>query len=460
MPRERPPPPLQVYQVVLRLSNAAEPGHVPADSTQPPARCRRIKITKALVGPSFRPNRRGSVFARSLSMCYIQATFSTTALPATNRMESQDMTAVFEPGTIGSLHLPNRLIRSATAEYMSDLAGRPEQAAADLYRELAQGGIGLIITGHAFAHEGGRCNLHMTGIHRDGLIPSLELLSKAVHEEGGRVVVQINHGGRQCPSEAIPGPPVAPSAIALSKDGERPQELDEQGIQEIISAFGDAAGRAKAAGFDGVQIHAAHGYLINQFNSPAANWRRDRWGGTPPRRMRFLEEVAASVRDRVGEDYPVLIKLGMEDYVRDGNTLTDSVEIVRHLADWGINALEISGGIGRTSVRKDILRPEEEAYFLDGARAARGATDLPIMLVGGMRSKQVMEDIVQEGSADFISMSRPLIREPDLPVRFREGQDRASCISCNRCWPPPGEYGIACRDPNREQQPVVTGQSV
>jgi 2,4-dienoyl-CoA reductase-like NADH-dependent reductase (Old Yellow Enzyme family) len=334
---------------------------------------------------------------------------------------------------------------------MSDLDGRPEQPLADLYRELARGGIGLIITGHVFVHEGGRCRLRMTGIHSDDLLPGLEMLTKAVHEENGRVVVQINHGGRQCPPEAIPGPPVAPSPVAPSKDSERPQELNEEGIKEIITAFGDAAGRGKAAGFDGVQIHAAHGYLINQFNSPAANWRRDRWGGTPAGRMRFLEEVAASVRDGVGDDYPVLIKLGMEDYVRDGLTLKDSVEIVRQLADWGIDGLEVSGGIGRTSVRKDILRLEDEAYFLDAARQARGATDLPIILVGGMRSKQVMEEILQESSADFISMSRPLIREPDLPIRLREGQDRAFCISCNRCWPPPGEYGIACHDPNREQ---------
>jgi len=167
--------------------------------------------------------------------------------------------------------------------------------------------------------------------------------------------------------------------------------------------------------------------------------------------MRFLEEVATSIRDQVGDDYPLLIKLGMEDLVRDGLTLKDSVEIVSHLADWGIDALEVSGGIGKTSVRKDILRPEDEAYFLDAARRARGATDLPIILVGGMRSKQVMERVLQEGSADFISMSRPLIREPDLAARLHEGQEASTCISCNLCWPPPGEYGIACRDPNREQ---------
>jgi 2,4-dienoyl-CoA reductase-like NADH-dependent reductase (Old Yellow Enzyme family) len=357
---------------------------------------------------------------------------------------------LFEPKNIGTLELPNRLIRSATAERMSDLEGKPERPLADLYAELARGGIGLIITGHAYVHEGGRAHLRMTGAHRDDLIPALEMVTKATHEEDGLVVIQLNHGGRQCDAAAIPGLPVAPSPVPSSKGKEPPQELNEEGINEIIAAFGDAAGRAKAAGFDGVQIHSAHGYLISQFSSPAANLRRDQWGSTPARRMHFLEEVAAAIRDRVGDDYPVLIKLGMEDRVRDGLTLKDSVEIVRHLADWGINAVETSGGVGLTSVRKDILGREDEAYFLDFARAAREATDLPIILVGGMRSKGVMEHILEEGSADFIAISRPLIREPDLPRRLREGQERAYCISCNRCWPPPGEYGIACRDPNRE----------
>lgn len=361
------------------------------------------------------------------------------------------MSILFEPKSIGTLELPNRLIRSATAEHMSDLEGKPEPPLADLYAELARGGIGLIITGHCFVHEGGRCHVHMMGVHRDDFIPALEALTTAVHDEGGLVTMQINHGGRQCTPDAISGPPVAPSPVPLSKgEDDRPQELNEDGIKDLMIAFADAAGRAKAAGFDGVQIHAAHGYLINQFNSPAANWRRDRWGGTPARRMRFLEEVATSVRDQVGDEYPLLIKLGMEDLARDGLTLKDSVEIVSHLADWGIDALEVSGGIGKTSVRKDILRPEDEAYFLDAARRAREATDLPIILVGGMRTKEVMERVLHEGSAEFISMSRPLIREPDLPTRLREGQKGSTCISCNLCWPPPGEYGIACRDEKRD----------
>jgi 2,4-dienoyl-CoA reductase-like NADH-dependent reductase (Old Yellow Enzyme family) len=358
--------------------------------------------------------------------------------PTIKHREGKAVSILFDPGIIGKLRLRNRLVRSATAEYMADAEGRPEKPLADLYRALARGGVGLIITGHCFVHEGGRCHVRMTGVHRDELLPSLEMLTAAVHDEDALVVMQINHGGRDCRQDAIPGKAVAPSPVPTPKGKEPPEELSEEGIREIVAAFGDAAGRARAAGFDGVQIHAAHGYLINQFNSPAANWRGDHWGGTPARRMRFLEEVAAAVRDRVGNDYPLLIKLGMKDSARGGLTLKDGVEIVSHLADWGIDALEVSGGLGGTSVRKDILRVEDEGYFLDAARAAREATDLPIILVGGLRSKRLMEQILEEGTADFVSMSRPLIREPDLPRRLFEGQDRSTCISCNRCWPPPG----------------------
>ncbi len=356
------------------------------------------------------------------------------------------MSILFEPGHIAGLELKNRLVRSATAERMSDEDGRPEQAMIDLYADLARGGVGLIITGHAFVHESGKAHPTMTGVHRDDLIPSLQALSEVAHREGGKLVMQINHAGRQTSQETIGRTPVAPSPVPRVKDGPRPHELTEAEVVELIAAFGKAAGRAKEAGFDGVQLHGAHGYLINQFCSPATNWRRDGWGGAVARRLRFLEEVAAAVRDEVGGDYPLLIKLGIQDFVRDGLTLDDGVEIVRHLADWGIDAVEISCGIGGSSSRKDILKPEDEAYFLPQARRAREMTDLPIILVGGMRSLGVMESILEEGAADFISMSRPLIREPHLPRQWQEGRtEPAACISCNNCWPGPGEYGIACR---------------
>ena len=163
-----------------------------------------------------------------------------------------------------------------------------------------------------------------------------------------------------------------------------------------------------------------------------------------PRRVRFLEEVAAAVRDVVGDDYPVFVKLGAVDFCRDGLTEDDGVEIIRHLSGMGLDGVEISGGIGSGSVRTGISGPDKEAYFLSIARKARYVTDLPVILVGGLRSREVMERVLDEGSADFVSLSRALIREPDLPNRLRDGQDVATCISCNQCWPREGEVGISC----------------
>jgi 2,4-dienoyl-CoA reductase-like NADH-dependent reductase (Old Yellow Enzyme family) len=313
-----------------------------------------------------------------------------------------------------------------------------------MYCALAAGGVGLIVTGHAYVDPSGRCNVKMTGIHDDDLIPEWIKVTQAVHEAGVKIAIQINHGGRQCAPEAATGPLLAPSPIPLNKGGPRPVELSERDIRGLIRAYALAAGRAKEAGFDAVQLHSAHGYLIHSFNSPASNWRRDAWGGTPARRLRFLEQVSDAARDVVGDDYPLFIKLGTVDFVRDGMTENDGVEIVRHLRNMGLDAVEISGGIGEGNARKGIHTRQGEAYFLPVARKARYVTDLPIILVGGMRSKEVMQQILEEGSADMISLCRPLIREPDLPNRLREGQDKATCISCNQCGPREGELGISC----------------
>jgi len=351
---------------------------------------------------------------------------------------------LFEPGQIGTLTVANRFVRSATAEYLSDDKGAPLPELAEMYRALAEGGVGLIVTGHAFVHPSGRCRKQMCGIHDDAVVDAWRTVTDAVHEAGAKIALQMNHGGRQCMPDAVEGPLLAPSPIPVNANAPRPVELTESGIRDIIRAFADAGGRAKEAGFDAVQIHSAHGYLISSFNSPASNWRHDAWGGTLSRRLRLLKEVAAAVRDVVGDDYPVLVKLGTVDFVRDGLTEKDGVEIISHLRDMGLDAVEISGGIGDGNARTGIRRPDQEAYFLPIAREARHVTDLPIVLVGGLRSREVMERILGEGSTDFISMSRPLIREPDLPNRIRDGQPAATCISCNQCWPRPGELSISC----------------
>jgi 2,4-dienoyl-CoA reductase-like NADH-dependent reductase (Old Yellow Enzyme family) len=335
-------------------------------------------------------------------------------------------------------------VRSATAEYLSGTDGHPLPELTEMYCALARGGVGLIVTGHAYVHPSGRCRTVMSSMHDDALISDWSEVTDAVHEAGGKIAAQINHGGRQCDPEAVSDVLLAPSPIPVTRDSPLPWEMSERDIRTMLRAFGDAAGRVQEAGFDAVQVHAAHGYLINAFNSPASNWRRDDWGGTLPRRLRFLEEVMVAVRDVVGDDYPVLTKLGALDFVRDGLTEDDGVEIISHLRDMGLDAVEISGGIGGGSMRMGIRSPDKEAYFLPIARKARYVTDLPIILVGGLRSREVMERVLDEGSADLISLSRPLIREPDLPNRIRAGQAAATCISCNRCWPQASELGISC----------------
>jgi 2,4-dienoyl-CoA reductase-like NADH-dependent reductase (Old Yellow Enzyme family) len=357
---------------------------------------------------------------------------------------------LFEPMTIGSLEVRNRFVRSATAESLSDEEGRPLPELTEMYRALARGGVGLIITGHAYVHSGGRCHKRMSGINDDDLVSDWQGVTAAVHAvdagQGGgcKIAMQINHGGRQCDPAVVEGPLLAPSPIPLNADSPLPQELNEREIAGLIRAYAEAAGRAQEAGFDAVQLHGAHGYLINAFHSPASNWRRDAWGGNLARRMRFLEEVVAAARDVVGDEYPLFIKLGTMDFVRDGLTEKEGLEIVRHLADVGLDAVEISGGIGPGNTRAGIQRVDQEAYFVPLARKARYKTDLPILLVGGVRSREVMDRILDEGTADFISLCRPLIREPDLPNRIRDGQAKATCVSCNQCWPREGELGASC----------------
>ncbi len=361
---------------------------------------------------------------------------------------------LFTPAELGSLSLPNRFVRSATAERMATAAGRPLPALLDLYRQLVSGGVGLIITGHMYVDAGGKCHPEMTGIHEDDLIPDLAALVDGVHEVGGKVAVQINHGGMQCSRDTV-AQTVAPSDINVEFLQQPARALTEEEIGETIRAFAQAAGRARLAGFDAVQLHGAHGYLINQFLSPYVNRRTDAWGGSLENRMRFLREVCRAVRVEVGEDYPVFIKLGLADSpdLEPGLSLEDGLAVVAACSDMKLDGVEVSGGIGGSRNLNSptrIRRPDDEAYFRAWARAARevssdGAVALPIMLVGGLRSLPVMEDVLASGDADFISLCRPLICEPDLPARLRAGQERATCISGNRCWPVGVEEGIACK---------------
>jgi len=357
---------------------------------------------------------------------------------------------LFTPQAIASLTLPNRLVRSATAERMADEDGSPRPTLIALYRELVLGEVGLIITGHMYVQPSGKAHAEMTGIYSDSLVAKLAKLTDAVHALGGKIVVQINHGGMQCDPAVVPEL-VAPSAVAEPYARHPARQMSSAEISSTIDAFAQAARRAKESGFDGVQIHGAHGYLISQFLSPATNRRTDEWGGDLAKRMAFLGAVCAAIRSEVGSDYPVLIKLGAMDGIERGLSLSEGSQVIAALESMGLDGVEISCGIGgphATSIRKGIQRIENEAYFRPWARQARQVTQLPILLVGGLRSRLVMEQVLHAGEADFVSLCRPLICEPDLPRRFEAGlQDRSRCISANRCWAEGPGVGIGCKCP-------------
>ncbi len=363
------------------------------------------------------------------------------------------MTLLFTPNNIGSLSTPNRIVRSATAERMADSDGRPLPQLTELYKNLVRGGVGLIITGHMYVHLSGKAHVEMTGIYNDDLIPNLAKLADAVHNEHGHIVVQINHAGMNANAEVV-SEAIAPSAIDAPFLSRPAREITPQEIETVIQAYGNSARRCQEAGFDGVQIHAAHGNLISQFLSPFVNRRTDKWGGNGTKRMRFLREVCSAVREKVGSEYPVLIKLGMMDSVEGGLSSDEGAQIVAALENMGLDAVEISGGIGGTknlNDRKGIRSEADEAYFLPLARQARPVTQLPIILVGGFRSRSVMEQVLADGLADYISLCRPLITEPDLPNQFKLGlKEKSRCLSANNCWPNNAGDGIACKCPHEK----------
>lgn len=347
------------------------------------------------------------------------------------------MPTLFEPGAIGAMSLKNRLIRSATATGMCAGDGTPTPQVVAFYRRLAEGGVGLIITGHCYVALNGKANPGMMGLWSDTIIPSLRKLTDAVHEANGTVVAQLNHAGRQTRPDITGQPLVAPSPIPVKGTEHVPRELSETEILDIIEAYGQAARRAREAGFDGVQLHCAHGYLMSQFLSPYTNKRTDAWGGTPEKRRRFPLEVYRRVRRAVGADYPVLVKQNGADFLEGGLEVEESVELAAALEREGIDAIEVSCGMSESFLkiaRINIRSPRKEAYLLPLATVFRQHVRVPLILVGGMRSRATMERLISQSKVDFVSMSRPLIREADLPRRFQAGQEAATCCSCNACF--------------------------
>jgi 2,4-dienoyl-CoA reductase-like NADH-dependent reductase (Old Yellow Enzyme family) len=309
-----------------------------------------------------------------------------------------------------------------------------------LTEELVKGEVGLIITGFAYVMPNGQALPGQLGIHDDSLLPPLKELTQRVHKDEGKIAMQIVHAGSQTILKPAKDRPVwGPSAVADKVFRKTPKAMTQKEIKAVVKAFGKAAVRAKKAGFDAVELHGAHGYLLAQFLSPARNKRTDKYGGSIENRARFTFEAYRAVRRGVGKDFPVLIKLNTKDFVRGGLSQKDALFVARKLDTMGIDAIELSGGVPAAGemgpARPGIRKTQDEAYFLSLAKRIRKSVSLPIILVGGIRSFKVAEDILQGDGADMVSMARPFIREPHLIKRWLEGDRRkATCISCNKCF--------------------------
>jgi len=361
------------------------------------------------------------------------------------------MAQLFDPISINNMNLSNRFVRSATWEGLATTDGAVTPRLIDIMVALAEGGIGLIITGYTFVSPEGQSSPGQLAIFDDRFQPGLRQMVGSVHGAGAKIALQIVHGGTFADPRLTNAEVIGPSDI--EKDGKRTcRSMIKKEIENVISLFGKAAIRAKHCGFDAVQLHAAHGFLISQFLSPAFNRRTDEYGGSLSNRARLLLEVVQNVRKAVGRNYPLLVKLNSEDFLEGGLTREEAVQISVMLERASIDGIEFSGGTvasmeSLTPPRPGRLTiPEKEVYYRDAALLYKKIVRIPLMLVGGIRSYGVASQVVQSGMADLVALSRPLIREPDLVKRWRDGDRRdPECISCNACFGPASEgKGLYC----------------
>lgn len=362
----------------------------------------------------------------------------------TKEQEKKMNSILFEHAGIKGIELKNRFVRSATAEGMATFDGCPTQELKELYCRLADGDVGLIITCGAYIDAwknypetlGLRSPL---AICEDRYIDPWKKIIAAVHKRGAKIAMQIGHLGRQDIPELRGSAPVAPSAVSIKNSPVVPQEMTKNEIKDMVEKFAQACRRVKEAGFDAVQFHGAHGNLMNNFMSPFTNIRTDNYGGSTENRARFVVEIVNRSRTMVGQDYPLMIKMNFNDFVDKGLEKDEAVKIAKIIAQAGIDCIEVSGGTLSESKEhiavKGIQNQSQEAYFQTYAKALKEQVSIPVILVGGHRTPGVMVKVLESGGADFISLSRPLIREPDLIKRWKNGdQEKSKCISCNQCF--------------------------
>lgn len=351
------------------------------------------------------------------------------------------MSILFEPARLKNVTLRNRFVRSATYDGMSDNTGQVAESQINLIAGLAEGGVGLIISAIMYVHPSGQVSSFMNSIAEDKYIEGLRRLTEAAHAGGAKIAVQLYHGGREARFVKTRGQlPLGPSVITGDPFYRwNYREITQEEIADVVDAFGQAARRAGESGFDAVQVHGAHGYLFSQFLSPFTNKRKDAWGGSLENRLRLHRDVYLSIRSRVGADYPVMIKLGVEDGFEGGLTFADGMKAAQMLADAGYDALEISSGVRGekyegTEYKTKINKPARQGYFRRWASEIKKQVSVPVIAVGGLKSPAMMEDIIRNQEADFISLCRPLITEPSLINNWKtDPGKKPRCVYCNKC---------------------------
>ncbi len=353
------------------------------------------------------------------------------------------MSEIFKPLQINSLIIKNRFVRSATVDNLGENQVATE-AQLNFYRELARGGVGLIISSGLFPSLDGWAAPGQLGIHTDEMIPSLKKITDTVHANGGKIAAQLMHAGWFGNPGLCGFQTVGPSETVNPANNLKVRGLSSDEVEEKIDQFVKAGARAKEAGFDGVQIHAAHGWLVSAFLSPVTNKRNDKWGGSASNRARFVIKITEGLRKATGPDYPILIKLGIREYHPEGKSAQEGINSARMFIDAGMDAIEVSEGVEEipfNHIRPNTMIP----YYADECKKAKEAISKPVILVGGMRNLSDMEKAVDEGIADAISMCRPFIMDQHIVKKFREGLSKRSlCTSCNKCIQTMQERNLHC----------------
>lgn len=333
---------------------------------------------------------------------------------------------LFTPITLpNGTTIKNRFFKSAMSEGMGTKNFQPKRNIATLYKRWAEGGTGLIITGNIMVDPKGTAEPGNIVFDKNSNMEILKNWANQGQQHGAKVMVQLNHPGKQVP-KTIAKETVAPSAVSLG-DGlnklfSTPRALTTSEVEELVQKFITSAKITKEAGFSGVQIHAAHGYLISQFLSPHDNRRTDKYGGSLENRMRFLKEIYLGMREELGRDFPIGIKINSTDFKEDGLTEEDSLETIVELANLGLDFVEISGGTyERPAMMGATSKSTNQVFFAEYSKKLKQKIDIPVVVTGGIRSINAMNTLLNNNTTDFIGIARPLTIDPNIPNKIKQG---------------------------------------